>query len=256
VEAVFETAANSSACFQPAITNADAYCCGTGCNPSTCGAVYYGSAATGVFTAAGAPNFCAYTAGASSGNILRNFAVKDPTFSAGVSLALTDVYDAATSSFVAPRAGLYSLGYTLYVGLPFWTQEDHDTYPYKIHEFVSGSAEIWVNIEGARELVERLDSSARSFNSAPKTRHDFTGFPQYPTLYRYLEPVVVTSVYKYTSVFSAGSRQHVRGGAWSGYLAAGAKVSAELTFRGYQGYSDLGLLWLGSRLRFSCVVPY
>jgi hypothetical protein len=168
--------------------------------------------------------------------------LKTPKFSTGASLALADVFDAASSSFVAPRAGLYSLGYTLYLGMPFWVKRRYSG-SYNVYlKLFSGAAEMSLVVDGVSQLITRFDGDARTF--------DQDGFPKFPVLNRYY------SDSGSSTETVTGSRQYVRGGTWTGYLAAGAKVSAELTFRGYTYFSDLGLLWVGSRLRFSCIVPY
>ena len=236
VEAVFETAASSSACPQPAVVNTEYACCpgppdigGAYCSPSACNK-YYGGA--GVWTADSRLKICAFPV-RTAANILPNFAVRAPAAAAGVSYAVADVFNGTTATFLAPRSGLYSLTYTLYLGLPTYSESPFTS-------SFNGAADLDIVIDGGAS--KQRVASYGAFAAFTTSSIDFT------------EPAMYLTT---TAAYVIGHRQHVRGGAWSGYLAAGAKVSAELTFRGSPTYSmSLGLLWTGSSFRFSLLVPY
>jgi hypothetical protein len=178
-------------------------------------------------------NFCAYSVRVSTSNILRSFVFKAPAVAAGASLALADVYDAAASAFVAPRAGLYSLSYTFHIGLPFQYNNLYDD------EFYGGAASLWAVVDGERQLVERMDGGVHSVDPLSYSIN-------FPVLH-YLAATGYDG--------SAGSRKNVRSGSATMLLAAGARVTAELLFQAYSNLA-LGMLWTGTRMRFSLLVPY
>jgi len=228
VEAVLERAVNNTGgCFQPAV----AY---------NSGPYYYKTspaADSGLFDSAGALRICAYSLGVNTPNILRSFTPKAPVVAAGATLALSDVYDAAASAFIAPRAGLYSLSYTLHIGLPFQYTNGMST---SRCYFYSGAATLWAVVSGERQLVERLDGGVHSVDGASGST--------FPTLF--WDSLTSSSA-------ASGARKNVRSGSATMYLAAGARVTAELLFQGYSDYgSPMGLLWTDTLLRFSLLVPY
>jgi hypothetical protein len=201
-----------------------------GCFQPFVGGTYYyrtSQSNSGLYDSDGALNFCAYSVRVSTSNILRSFVFKAPAVAAGATLALADVYDAAASAFVAPVAGLYSLTYNFHIGLPFQYNNFYDD------EFYGGAASLWAVVDGERQLVERMDGGAHSVD--------------------HLTYGITFPVLHYADF--AGSRKNVRSGSATMLLAAGARVTVELLFQAYSNLA-LGMLWTGTRLRFSLLVPY
>jgi hypothetical protein len=165
---------------------------------------------------------------------MRNFNIQTPTSATGATIAAAAVFDAATSTFIAPRSGLYSLTYTLNIGFSF-------------NNGAESFADFDIAVDGASKRVASLSPGVG------------TGWQRYDSNYydSVLSPVLMWE----NGARNMGIRQHVLGGTWTGYLAAGAKVSAELTFLVGDVYYfpaavRLGLLWTGSSFRFSLIVPY
>jgi hypothetical protein len=169
-----------------------------------------------------------------TGNLMRVFKLGSPKLGSNTDSTIV-VYDDTLSKFIVPHAGIFSLSYTLRLGLQiYWYNSGTGATAGK-----HGFAYLYIVIDDQKQLIARLDSTL------------FSGGPNYGV---HMIPCIACDTAEGQKVFS-----NIYSGIWMGHMNAGQKAHIEIAFGGgvvLSTSTGTSFLQEYSTIRFTCLSAF